>query len=149
MNRLDDLEPVWMMRARREIGVKEKRGPADHPRILEYHAATRLHAKADEVPWCSAFCCFVMEGCDIASTRSAAARSWLSWGKELKEPRVGAIVVFTRESADNPNSAHVAFYAGEDEQGRVLALGGNQANQVCIRPYDKSRVLAYRWPDLS
>jgi uncharacterized protein (TIGR02594 family) len=144
---VSDEEPLWMPRARREIGIKEIPGPGDHPRVLEYHAATKLHAKADEVPWCSAFVCWVFEGIDIASTRSAAARSWLKWGKPLDKPQIGCVVVFSRTSPDNPNAAHVAFYAGERD-GKVLALGGNQRNSVCIRPYDADRVLGYRWPDL-
>lgn len=142
-----DEEPIWMARARREIGVKERPGKAENTRILEYHAATRLQAKADEVPWCSAFVCWVMEGTDIASTRSAAARSWLTWGRGLTKPQLGCVVVFSRASADNPNAAHVAFYAGEQD-GKILALGGNQANSVCIRAYDADRVRAYRWPDV-
>jgi hypothetical protein len=41
----------------------------------------------------------------------------------------------------------VGFYV-RTEGERVLVLGGNQANQVCVRPYATSRVLAYRWPDV-
>jgi len=146
---IDDLEPVWMLRARREIGVKEIAGVKHHPRILEYQDATRFIEGADEVPWCSAYACWVMEGSDIASTRSAAARSWLKWGKALAEPRKGCIVVLDRHSDTNPNAAHVAFYVGTGADGKLLLLGGNQRNKVCVQPYDADRVLAYRWPDLS
>lgn len=141
---MDD-DPVWFARAQREIGVKERAGMADHPRILEYHAATKLHAKHDEVPWCSAFVCWVMEGTDIASTRSAAARSWLTWGRKLDKPQRGCVVVLDRRSDDNPKAAHVAFYLG-DEGDSVRLLGGNQGNAVSTRLYPKSRVLGYRWP---
>lgn len=145
---MDDMEPVWLARARREIGVKEKPGALHHPRIVEYLSATRITPKMhqDETPWCSAFACWVMEGCDIASTRSAAARSWLKWGEQLAAPKPGAIAVLTRPTADNPGSGHVGFYVGEDGDGNVLLLGGNQANMVCVRPYPKSRVISYRWP---
>jgi uncharacterized protein (TIGR02594 family) len=141
----DDMDPVWMARARREIGVKERPGAEHHPRILEYQSATRFVEGADEVPWCSAFVCWVMEQTGIASTRSAAARSWLKWGKALEQPVPGCVVVLTREG--HPGSGHVGFYV-RTEGERVLVLGGNQANQVCVRPYAASRVLAYRWPDV-
>lgn len=145
----DDLEPTWLMRARREIGIKEIVGLKHHPRILEYHNATRLHAKEDEVAWCSAFVCWVMEGSGIASTRSAAARSWLGWGLDLSEPRPGCVVVLERHTKDNPNAAHVGIYVGPGEEvGTIMVLGGNQSNQVCIKSYTKERVMAYRWPDL-
>lgn len=139
------MDPIWMARARREIGVKERPGQKHNSRILEYHNATRLHAAEDEVPWCSAFVCWVMEGSDIASTRSAAARSWLTWGEKLDAPRPGCVVVLSRQSTDNPKSAHVGFYVGDDGDS-IRVLGGNQANQVCVRPYAKDRVLGYRWP---
>jgi uncharacterized protein (TIGR02594 family) len=147
VSRLDGTEPDWLLRARREIGVKERAGAAHHPRILEYHAATRLQAEADEVAWCSAFACWVMEQSGIASTRSAAARSWLTWGQRLLVPTPGCIVVLERPTPDNPHSGHVAFYVGQQD-GKLLLLGGNQANQVCVRPYDESRVVGYRWPEL-
>lgn len=145
----DDMEPDWLMRARREIGVKERVGSMHNARIIEYHDATRLHAQEDEVPWCSAFACWVMEKSGIASTRSAAARSWLAWGIDLAEPRPGCIAVLERKTPSNPNAAHVGFYVGGDlATENILVLGGNQANQVCIKPYQRTRVMAYRWPEL-
>lgn len=143
----DELDPVWMARARREIGVKERPGAEHHPRILEYQEATKLLEGADEVPWCSAFVCWVMEQTGIRSTRSAAARSWLKWGKPLDNPLPGCVVVLSRKSADNPKSGHVGLYVRTDGHD-VIVLGGNQGNQVCVRPYAESRVLGYRWPDV-
>lgn len=146
MSKLD--LPIWFARAHRELGIKERPGTAHHPRILEYHAATRLHAKEDEVPWCSAFLCWVFEGLDIASTRSAAARSWLSWGRPLERPLPGCVVVLARPSLDNPQSAHVALWTGVEDDDTLSLLGGNQGNAVTIKRYPKSRVLSYRWPSV-
>lgn len=142
---MSDEEPVWMVTARREIGVKEVAGGADHPRILQYLRTCRwvpaqLH---DEVPWCAAFVCFVLEQADIPSTRSAAARSYIDYGKELKAPQPGCIVVLTRDA--HPGAGHVGFYVGEVAD-KVLILGGNQNNQVCVKPYPKGRAISYRWP---
>lgn len=138
--------PIWYERAKRELGVKERAGEANSPRILEYHATTRLCAENDEVPWCSAFMCWVFDGLNIDSTHSAAARSWLSWGRALEEPLPGCVVVLARPSTDNPHSAHVALWTGEEDAGGLYLLGGNQGNAVSIKRYAKSRVLGYRWP---
>ena len=70
------------------------------------------------------------------------ARSWLGWGVELDEPRPGCVVVLKR---GNPPSGHVALYESGDGETLQL-LGGNQRNQVCVRPYPARRVLSYRWP---
>lgn len=142
-------EPIWITRARREVGVKERPGTAENPRILEYHATTRLRAKRDEVPWCSAFVCWVFEGLGIASTRSAAARSWATWGRALAKPEPGCVVVLDRQAPDNPNAAHVGFYLGDDGPDRILVLGGNQGNAVSVRPYPRAKVLGWRWPEVS
>ena len=145
---LDDMEPVWMLGARRAIGTKEVAGAGANPEIVKYHAETRLHATSDEIAWCSSFVNAMFAWNGIEPTRSAAARSWLKWGVKLDKPRIGCVVVLERHSAENPNAAHVAFYAGEsDHEGMVKALGGNQANRVCVRDYPKDRVLGYRWPD--
>jgi uncharacterized protein (TIGR02594 family) len=146
----DDMEPSWLLRARREIGTKEKLGQMSNPRVQQYAEATRYGEVKDTgaVPWCSMLACFVMEQDGIRSTRSAAARSWVNWGKPLDKPKPGCIVVLERHDDANPHAAHVGFYVGEQD-GKIMVLGGNQSNQVCIRPYPADRVIAYRWPDLS
>lgn len=145
-----DDDPPWLAIAKREIGVKEIAGPGDHPRIVEYLAATRITPALhrDETPWCAAFVTWVLESAGIASTRSAAARSYLTWGQELAEPKRGCIAVLTRPGADHAGAGHVGFYVGSSDED-VLLLGGNQMNAVCMRLYARERVLSYRWPELS
>lgn len=139
------IEPDWLLCARREIGVKERPGDADNPRIVEYLSATRIKPamQEDETPWCAAFVSWVLEQSGIPSTRSAAARSYLSWGQELAEPRRGCVVVLSRTQA--PAHGHVGFYLSGSPQ-HVLVLGGNQSNRVSIKEYPRERVLSYRWP---
>jgi hypothetical protein len=36
---------------------------------------------------------------------------------------------------------------GKDKAGNLMTLGGNQGDQVSIRPFPMSRVLGYRWPE--
>jgi uncharacterized protein (TIGR02594 family) len=138
-------QPRWMRVALGELGVREVPGGRHEARILEYHAATHLHATTDEVAWCSSFANFCMSLGQIEPTRSAAARSWLSWGDHIDEPRFGCVVVFDRSSPEQPGAGHVAFYVGETLD-KLAVLGGNQGNEVKVALYPKLRVLGYRWP---
>lgn len=132
-------EPPWLTVARGEIGVRERRG-GENERILAYHATTSLRATEDEVPWCSAFACWCVQQAGLKSTRSAAARSWMTWGQPLQAPRVGAVAVFSQDGG-----GHVGFYLG-DKGDTVEVLGGNQSDSVSITTYPKARLLGYRWP---
>lgn len=136
----------WMLIALAEEGEKEFTGNGDNPRIVEYLRSTNLAAPLninDETPWCSAFANWCIERAGMEGTDSAAARSWLNWGKNLETPRRGCIVVFSRPP--NPWSGHVAFYVGKTDT-HVKVLGGNQSDAVNIGKYAKSRVLGYRLP---
>ena len=139
-----DDSPPWLKAARREIGVKERPGNENHPRILEYFRATRYHAQADEVPWCAAFVCFCLEQVGVRSTKSARAASFADWGNDC-ELTDGAVVVFSKADPDAGGSGHVAFCVGV-EGDSVLVLGGNQANAVCVAKRPRSRIVAVRWP---
>jgi uncharacterized protein (TIGR02594 family) len=139
--------PPWLALADQEVGVREVIGPADNPRILEYHsAAPNGMPPSDEMAWCSAFACWVMEQAGYKSTRSKAARSWLRWGDELKEPKLGCIAVLWRGTPQG-TAGHVGFYV--DSGGRtntVTLLSGNSGNSVSYATYASARVLGYRWP---
>lgn len=91
----------WMTIARGELGVKEYSGKFNNnPRILEYNKSTSLGASEDEVSWCASFVGWVMQQAGFTSTRSALARSYLTWGSALSAPQYGAVVVFRR--GNNP-----------------------------------------------
>lgn len=133
----------WYMAARREKqrGVMESIGLADNPRIVEYHATTTLRATDDEVPWCSSFVNWCMTQAGYKGTRSAAARSWLTWGVKIDTPVEGCIVVLTR-----PGGGHVGFYVSGHKSGTIKILGGNQSDEVRVSGYLESRVLGYFLP---
>lgn len=137
----------WLEIAKREWkhGVNEVVGPGEHnPQIIEYHQSTTLKATDDETPWCSAFVCWVMEQAGYRSTHSAAARSWLRWGKALPGPQAGAIVVYRR--GNSTWQGHVGFIHNHSDGKLIATLGGNQSNRVNVTLYPKSKVLGYRWP---
>lgn len=135
--------PPWLKIAFGENGVHEVDGANANPRILLYHAITTLRATSDEIAWCSAFVCWCLEISGVRSTRSAAARSYLNWGKAIDKPEVGCVVIISR--GGDPTQGHVGFWIAENDE-HVFIHGGNQNNMVCLEAFHKGRVVGYRMP---
>lgn len=142
----DLTKPPWMQAAERELarGVQEIRGPEHNPRILDYHAATSFRATSDEVPWCSAYVNWCMQQAGYEGTRSAAARSWLTYGDPLDAARYGAIAVFAR--GKNPTQGHVGFFVDWRDEDTMIVNSGNQHDAVSLASLPTSRLLSLRWP---
>lgn len=147
------MKPIWLEHALKDEGVREVRG-GENPRIIEMHDHCTLHAKEDEIAWCAAAVCCWLEECGIPSTKSAAARSFLSWGKELPEPKEGCICIIqqrqvgTDSATGSTSGYHVGLWLGQDAE-RVYLWGGNQSDSVKKSGFGlKSyRVCGYRWPE--
>jgi uncharacterized protein (TIGR02594 family) len=135
------MEPKWLNIARGELGVKEKAGKEANPRIVEYFEAAGSNVSSDEVPWCSAFACWVMEQAGYPSTNNAAARSWLKYGKPTP-PKPGAIAIFPRGTGWQGHVAIVEKVIGN----QVTVIGGNQGNAVTRRNMHIKSALGFRWP---
>lgn len=134
----------WMDIARAELGVKEIKGDADNPRIVEYHQHTSMLAKDDETSWCAAFVNWCLDKCGHSANHKPNARSFLELVGWHCEPKPGAIAVFWREKPVGWKG-HVAFI-DRIEGNYIYVLGGNQGDAVSIAPYPKSRLLGCRWP---
>ena len=93
--------------------------------------------------WCADFMNFVLRRAGGKGTRSRAARSFLQYGKRLKEPRVGAIAILYRKG---PNNGHVGVVRGTDGRGNPIIVSGNHGHAVRQSVYSKRRVLAYVMP---
>jgi uncharacterized protein (TIGR02594 family) len=138
-------EPAWLVEARTYLGVREIPGLRHEPQILRWWRAIRMGGiRDDETPYCAAFVGAMLEDVGLLSSRSGAARSYLGWGVSLGAPAVGAIAVLSRPPS--PTGGHTGFVVGVDEFGRVMILGANQDNEVNIKPFDRGRILAYKWP---
>lgn len=136
-------EFAWMPIAIGELGVREVPGQGSNPRIIEYLKSTTLDralAARDSTPWCSGYVNWCVEKAGLAGTDSAAARSWLHWGRPITMPRRGCIAVLSRG-----DGGHVGCYVRK-EPGKVFLLGGNQTNEVCVAGFADGRVLGYRVP---
>jgi uncharacterized protein (TIGR02594 family) len=137
------MQPKWHAIATAELGTQEIAGAKNNPRIVEYQRATGLAARDDETPWCGSFVAWCLSKAKQPYNvmTAARARAWMEWGRELKRPTLGCVVVFRRAGG-----GHVGFYAGEASGDRILVLGGNQGNAVSIKPYPRAQLLGYRWP---
>jgi uncharacterized protein (TIGR02594 family) len=153
------MTPTWLTIAEQELGIAEVPGKGNHPRILEYHDATVLHDRAagrDSTPWCGSFVAWVLTeaGYKIAH-KSFKAASWLHWGAEEVDPKLGAICVIRRrergpdKATGSGSGYHVGFVAeGLRQRGLLKLLGGNQRDQVKYSnyPLERYEVKGYRWP---
>lgn len=139
------IEPAYLKKARSYIGIKETPGAAATAQVLGFFArAGHPGIKSDEVAWCAAFTNACLEEAGCAGSKQLNARSFLTWGKEVKKPYPGAVAVLWRNSPDSWEG-HVGFFLEEDAT-RVRLLGGNQGNQVSAAWYPKSQLLGYREP---
>lgn len=138
----NQLDPPWLAAARRDIGLRETAGAGTSARIAAWLKNLRAWWADDETPWCGTACAAWMREAGVNPPASwFRARAWADWGEPCTGPLLGSVVVFARTGG-----GHVGIVAGTDTAGRVLVLGGNQGDAVCIAPFDQARVLAYRWP---
>jgi len=131
----------WIIEARKFIGLKEKTGKNDHPKL---DAGWVLYGQAwlKGQAWCGLF----VKHCLTVSKRHVVplwfrANSWNSNSMtKLERAAYGCIVTFTRQGG-----GHVGFVVGRDAFGNLMVLGGNQSNKVSIAPFAVSRVTGYYW----
>lgn len=134
--------PAWLAEAYKFNGLAEIPGPRHNPVILGWLRRLRAWYADDETPWCGTFVAHCIEAQGLPLPKYwMRAKAWADWGERLTEPEVGCIVVFERQGG-----GHVGFVVGRTADGRLLVLGGNQGNRVCVAAFDRARVLAYVWP---
>lgn len=131
--------PKYMKRAESMLDLHERKDTKELNKYFKKYSGWKFNVK--HTPWCAAFVNSIVGEYGYATTGSFMARSFLKWGKKVRIPRKGDVVVFTR---GRPPSGHVAFYVGNHGRNHILVLGGNQNDEVNIKAYPKSRVLGYR-----
>ena len=136
--------PPWLSVAKGFLGLEEAPGAADNDTIVGW--ASEIGGDVnwynhDSIPWCGLFASLCMFRCKIdPPEKPLSALNWKEFGDELKEPCLGAVMVFKRVGG-----GHVAFYVSEDDDSYHL-LGGNQHDCVCIGKHDKDSLVSIRWP---
>lgn len=135
-------EPVWLVLARQDIGLREVKGAQTAPKIARWLQQLGAWWRDDETPWCGTAVAAWMKACDIDPPKAwYRAKAWAEWGSKIANPVPGCVVVFEREGG-----GHVGLVVGQATDGRLMVLGGNQGDTVSIVPFERSRVIAYRWP---
>lgn len=125
---------------------KEFDGSDSNPLITECYEAVDGLGNAELIddndkPWCSCYVNKKIQNAGGKGTRSAAARSWLHWGKELSEPEVGCIGI--KKRGRSSWKGHVGFVY-EIGPIWIVLLGGNQNNKVCLERYPRKEFLGFR-----
>lgn len=146
-DKTEPIDPPWLTVALSHQGCQELLpSGALNPKVRGFFAATGFPAGliTATTAWCAAFACTCLEEAGYRSPRSAAARSFLTWGRELATMRRGSVLVFTRGEA-HAGTGHVGFYVSETPSD-LMVIGGNQRNCVGIQRYPKDRLLSVRWP---
>lgn len=134
-------ERKWLELAFKDLGVKELT-VGDNPKILAYFDDVGHDwVQNDETAWCAAFLGSCLERAKFKSTRSLSARSYLKWGKETTDPKIGDIAVFSRPPV--VTNGHVGFFMRQTND-RVWVLGGNQTDQVSITSFPRNLLLGFR-----
>lgn len=136
--------PVWVHVAFSEIGQTAIPGPHENPRISEYFKAVvdSDQTQDDQTEWASAFVEWSLNSVGIQGPKSLWPLAWTKWGRIIKQPEPGCIVMFSYRGVQ-----HVAFYIEEDGDF-IKVLGGNENDSVNISRYPKSAVVAYRMPSV-
>lgn len=133
--------PTWLDLARSYIGEHEL-SPGDNQWIKDCFTFTSYgEAENDEVPWCAAFVCRVLAESGYATSHSALAYSYHSYGTPC-EIKPGAIVVFKWASGGR----HVSFIDHVVDGQYIACTGGNQSNACKTSIFDKKYVTDVRWP---
>lgn len=143
--------PKWMKEAEKYLGVKEwvikNKKKVSNPIVLDMfdivgHGWVK---NAITTPWCAAFVGAVLENCGYKSTKKLNARSYLLWGDEVKEPKLGDVVVLWRGKRDDGVTGHVFFFI-KKVGNWIYGIGGNQGDSVTIQRFSTKKLLGYRRP---
>lgn len=140
----------WMDTAWTQVGTTEISGPGANPQVLAYFAGSgHPEITSDETAWCAAFVGYCLSSSGIALNAiphgdRLMARAYLKFGTPIDEPRIGALVVFSRPGG-GPGAGHVGFVSGWTAS-TLMVLGGNQADSVSVKAFPRTSVLGYRWP---
>jgi uncharacterized protein (TIGR02594 family) len=136
-------DPAYLIAARRDIGVREIKGPKHSGRIVQMLTRLRAWWSDDETPWCGvAVAAWLSEAGYPIPKHYYRALAWADYGVSIPGPAHGAIAVLTRKGG-----GHVGIVTGVTSNGsHVRLLGGNQNDAINEAWFPSSRITAYRLP---
>lgn len=138
--------PLWLTEALRWLNTKEVPGDADNPQILEWAreegGSIARDYKHDSVPWCALFANMVLAKVGLKGTGTLWALDFAKWGIGLNGAAIGAFAPMKRDGG-----GHIAIVVGRDQHGNLMCVGGNQGDEVSIRPFPAGRPVGFRYPE--
>lgn len=140
-----DLTPreAMLLSAQKYYLLTETPGAQHNLTILNFFSELgHTWVRTDETAWCAIFVNYLAKINGVEYTNKLDARSWLNIGANVPNPEPGDIVVFWRESIATWKG-HVGLYMGHHDNA-IHCFGGNQDNQVNIKPYPINRLLGFR-----
>ena len=78
---------VWYEEARRQLGTREKPGPASNPKIIQWAGQLGIRYKGDDIPWCGLFAAHCVGSTlpeEPLPTNPLGARNWAKFGSKCK-----------------------------------------------------------------
>jgi GH24 family phage-related lysozyme (muramidase)/GH25 family lysozyme M1 (1,4-beta-N-acetylmuramidase) len=133
----------WMVWMRSHIGEVQQTGAKPTQFTIDIFSHTQYpQPLGDSTPEsCAATVCAALENTGYASTRSAAAASYVKYGDACKLTP-GCIVVY--QWADGGH--HVNFCDQILDANTVRGLGGNQGHELDDANFATKYIVATRWP---
>ncbi len=123
------------------IGVSEANGADSNKAILEFGKRADISwYNNDSIPWCAVFANAMCDLVGLKETKSALAKSFLSWGtkisiEEAAKDNTNVVGIFHRGDK-NSGSGHVAILKDISADKKFAnMLGGNQGDKVCIQRF--------------
>ena len=132
---METRELIWL-EMMKYYGLTEIVGQIDNPTIVGWFKELGFpDIQDDETAWCSLTVNIMARRCGLENTGKLDARSWMKIGTEIKDPNIGHVAVFYRNSI-SAWQGHVGLFAGFTlDKKQILTLGGNQGNMLTIRAY--------------
>ena len=143
-----DTDCPWHDYGLRYVGEREIKGPRHNPIIISWGKSAGIDWwNNDEDAWCAVAVNGWLAAAGRSTTRSALARSFMTYGTPLAAPKRGAIVVFPR--GPNPLYGHVGTVEDVHRDGTITILNGNVGDAVRLsrRRLDDVLPNGIRWPD--
>ena len=138
MSQLPELK--WIAEARKHIGLKEIKGSRHNPIILSWLKKLKAWWNDDESAWCGLYVAYCLQEANVPTPKHwYRALDYLNYGTKLYKPAYGCVAVKKRKGG-----GHVCFVVGTTEEGKLVCLGGNQNDGVCLGFYDPSD-FEFRW----
>lgn len=138
--------PLWVTEAMKWINTREAPGSADNPQILawarEEGGDIAKDYDHDSIPWCALFANMILYKVGLKGTGTLWALDFAKWGEPVNGPAVGAFAPMKRDGG-----GHIAVVVGRDQHGNLMCIGGNQSDEVSIRPFPADRPVAFRFPE--